>query len=188
MLSSVVRTSFLYYYLSGLEYLSWVFSWSHNRKANRFSLWGGRERLRNAGKWKTLEQSVQTLFFVLIVKCAYLRRFFFLFFCVAVVIMVTLGFLNFGAFSTCHYWDQFWLVPIVCILQLTGSVRRDGRINARGEKKKDITPAAVSSLRSNQVHCVGLNFHKTYDIKTIYLHSSSFNNRIAFMRVHLMLT
>ena len=119
-------------------------------------------------------------FFVLIVKCAYLRRFFFfLFFSVAVVIMVTLGFLNFGAFSTCHSWDQFWLVPIVCFLQLTDSVRRDGRINARGEKKRH-TPAAVCSLRSNQV--------QTYDIKTIYLHSSSFNNRIAFMRAHLMLT
>ena len=138
MLSSVVRTSFLYYYLSGLENLSWVFSSSPQPQSKSFLTMRRTWTAEKCREMKNARTKSANLFFVLIFKWAYLRLFFFLFFSVAVVIMVTLGFLNFGAFSTCHYWDQFWLVPIVCILQLTGSVCRDGRINARGEKKETL--------------------------------------------------
>ena len=134
LLSSVVRTSFLYYYLSGLENLSWEFSSFPQPQSKSFLAMSRTRTAEKCTEMKNPRKKCANPFF-LIVKCAYLRRFFFLFFSVAVV-MVTLGFLNFGAFSTCHYWDQFWLVPIVCILQLTGSVGRDGRKKGGGGEKK----------------------------------------------------
>ena len=77
-----------------------------NRKANHFPLWAGRERLRNARKWKTLGKSVQTLFFML--KCAYLRRFFFL---------------SCRCLHGYHRLPKFWYIQYLPLLRsiLTGS-------------------------------------------------------------------